>query len=388
MKVAVIGAGIVGSACAYAAAGLGAEVIMVDAGLPGRATAAGAGIICPWTAGIADPAWHALAAEAARHYPALIAELADELGRPAAAAPASVSTAPGGCDVSYRRVGALYLAGGDQLGGDILGQARDRMLARRTAAPEIGDVEILTAGQARELFPPLAPGREALYIGGAARVDGAKLTAALAEAAVRRGVQIMTGKARLAGRSGQVSGVTVDGQLIEADAVVAAAGAWTAAFAEPAGVTIRVRPERGQIAHISVGAADTSRWPVVLPSGSGHYLLGFDDSRVVVGATREPAAGLDARLTAGGVHEVLSEALAVAPGLRDGTLIETRVGLRPAGPDARPLLGPVAGVRGLVIATGLGASGLTLGPLAGAIAARAALGLDNAVDLAPFDPVR
>src|SRR5258708_30748325 len=34
---------------------------------------------------------------------------------------------------------------------------------------------------------------------------------------------------------------------------------------------------------------------------------------------------------------------------------------RPAGPDIRPLLGPVQGVAGLVVATGLGASGLTLG---------------------------
>jgi D-amino-acid dehydrogenase len=40
------------------------------------------------------------------------------------------------------------------------------------------------------------------------------------------------------------------------------------------------------------------------------------------------------------------------------------------------------------VATGLGANGLTMGPYAGAIAARLALGLPAGVDLAPFDPLR
>ena len=57
-------------------------------------------------------------------------------------------------------------------------------------------------------------------------------------------------------------------------------------------------------------------------------------------------------------------------------------------PDARPLLGPVPGVDGLVVATGLGPTGLTMGPYAGAIAARVALGEPPGVDLAPFNPLR
>jgi D-amino-acid dehydrogenase len=53
------------------------------------------------------------------------------------------------------------------------------------------------------------------------------------------------------------------------------------------------------------------------------------------------------------------------------------------GPGIRPLLGRVPGLDGLVIATGLGASGLTMGPLA----AQAALSLPPAIDLKPFDPL-
>jgi D-amino-acid dehydrogenase len=78
----------------------------------------------------------------------------------------------------------------------------------------------------------------------------------------------------------------------------------------------------------------------------------------------------------------------VAPGLAAAGYLETRVGFRPMSPDARPLLGPVPGVEGLVVATGLGPTGLTMGPYAGEIAARAALGEPPGADLAPLRPLR
>src|SRR6202050_4195840 len=95
LRLIVVGSGIVGASCAYAASSLGAEVVLVDAAKPGRATAAGAGIICPWSAQVTDPAWCALAYAAAREYPALIAGLADL----------------GDTDVGYRQGGALAPAG-------------------------------------------------------------------------------------------------------------------------------------------------------------------------------------------------------------------------------------------------------------------------------------
>jgi D-amino-acid dehydrogenase len=368
MRVIVVGSGIVGSACACAASRHGAEVTLVDAGLPGQATAAGAGIVCPWTSRLDDPAHYAFGCAAAREYPALVASLA----------------AAGETDVSYRQVGALVITDG----AEQQEQARQRIEARRAAAPEMGDVQSLTGAEAQRLFPPLRPDAAAVYVAGAARVDGRRLAAALTRVARRQGTVIRAGRATLACRSGRVAGVAVDGELIEADAVVAATGAWTAAFLAPAGVPVHVTPQRGQITHIGLGSADTSRWPVVLPAASGHYLLAFDDSRVVAGATRETGAGFDYRVTPGGLAEVLAEALAVAPGLASGTYLETRVGFRPAGPDIRPLLGRVPGLDGLVVATGLGATGLTMGPYAGDIAARLALGLAPDLDLAPFDPLR
>lgn len=369
MRLVIVGAGITGAACAYTAAGLGAQVVLADARMPGQATAAGAGIICPWSADEPDPVWYGYACAAARWYPDLIEELVQA----------------GFGDASYRRTGALMLQSGQDQASR---EAAALLAARSGGAPEIGDVQVLTPHQASEAFPPLREGTHAVLVSGAARVDGRMMAAALITGAVRRGAVLRHGPAELICAAGRVSGVRLADEMIRADAVIAAAGAWTASFVRPAGAAVSVSPQRGQIAHISVAPADTSRWPVVLPFQSGHYLLAFDDSRVVAGATRETGAGFDPRVTPAGVREVLDEALAVAPGLAAGTHLETRVGLRPASADGLPLLGPVPAAAGLVVATGLGASGLTLGPLTGKLAARIALGLDPEFELSAFDPVR
>jgi D-amino-acid dehydrogenase len=369
MRLIVVGSGVVGASCAYTASREGAEVLLADAAIPGQATAAGAGIVCPWASALADdPVWYALACASVRYLPGLVAEL----------------TGRGEADVGYRQVGALILADSPQKQR----QVERRIQARRAEAPEIGEVAAITGAQARELFPPLREDCAAVSVSGACRVDGRLLAGALARAAVAQGTVITASRAELVCRRGRAVGVMLKGELVEADAVVAATGAWTGHFLEPAGIAVATAPQRGQIVHLSVAPADTSRWPVVLPASSRHYLLAFDGSRVVVGATRETGSGFDYRVTAAGLSQVLNEALTVAPGLAGASYVETRVGFRPIGPDARPLLGPVPGVEGLVVATGLGANGLTMGPYAGAIAARVALAQPPGIDLAAVDPLR
>lgn len=365
MRLIVVGAGITGSACGYAASVLGADVVLVDCGQPGQATAAGAGIICPWSSTADDPDRFAFGCAAARAYPALIAALA----------------ADGETAVGYRQAGAMVLASAGRQQ-----EVHGELLARQGEWPEMGEISLLGPAQAQALFPPLRPDMPAVHISGGARVDGRLIAAALRRAAGRHGARVIAGEARLRCARDAVEGVTVAGEFIAADAVVAATGAWTDTFTEPAGRASGVTAQRGQIVHIGLGLTDTSRWPVILPDGSAHYLLAFDDARVVAGATRETGSGFDYRVTPGGLAEVLGEALSVAPGLASGTYLETRIGFRPIGPGGRPLLGPVPGITGLHVATGLGATGLTMGPYAGELVARAALGLDVPAGLRPFTP--
>lgn len=143
--------------------------------------------------------------------------------------------------------------------------------------------------------------------------------------------------------------------------------------------------------HLQLPDDGTADWPTVMTLAEEHghhYLLAFPGGRVVVGATREPDAGFDHRVTAAGQRQVLDAALTLAPGLAAATVLETRVGFRPVTPDGFPLLGAVPGWDGLVLATGLGANGLTYGPLMGVLAAGLALGEPAPFDLTPFAPTR
>ena len=93
MRVVVVGAGILGSSTAYHLAREGAEVTLVDRADEGRATAAGAGIVCPWGSLYDDPPSYALLAGGARYYAKLVAALAED----------------GEQDLGYARVGGLYV---------------------------------------------------------------------------------------------------------------------------------------------------------------------------------------------------------------------------------------------------------------------------------------
>ncbi len=97
-------------------------------------------------------------------------------------------------------------------------------------------------------------------------------------------------------------------------------------------------PLRGQIAHLGVAEHDTGAWPIV-QQVYGHYMVPWADHRVAVGATVEDV-GFAHDVTAGGVNEIMREALRVMPGLANATLGEVRVGLRPTSVDDSPLLGP------------------------------------------------
>jgi D-amino-acid dehydrogenase len=367
MRIAVIGAGVLGASAAFHLAWAGAEVVLVDQALLGRATAAGAGIICPWASERLDADWYRIATAGARYYPKLVALLAET----------------GEAEIGFRVSGAL------QVSADTaeLDRVERLVRTRQAAAPDAGAISRLSTLEARRRFPPLHPDLGAVHIAGGARVDGTLLAAALSNAARRRGAIVLAGPAGLLMRAGRLAGIRVGHEAVEADCVVVAAGAWAPALLAPVGVDLAVSPQRGQICHLRLDGVRTGEWPVVLPPGS-HYLLAFDDSRIVIGATRETGAGFDHRVTAAGQAEVLNEALKIAPGLASATLIETRIGFRPVGPGIRPMLGAVGGFAGrLIVGNALGATGLTIGPYAGRLLAQLATGEATEMALAPYDPI-
>lgn len=370
-EIVVIGGGVVGSAAAYHLARNGHSVTLIDRADEGQATAAGAGIISPGTGAMGAGPILPLAIEAVRYYPELLAALAED----------------GEYNTGFAICGGLFVATDDAQAEILPNHLRTILDRRALGLANIGDVSMIAPDEARSLFPALGEIAGAIYLPDVGRVDGRLLRDALQRAATRRGVNIRRESAEVATVGERVVGVRTASGDLAADAVIIAGGAWTPALGSALGVRLPIYPQRGQIMHLDLPGTVTTAWPVVLGFHS-HYLLAFPEHRVVAGATREHDSGFDYRMTAGGVHEALGEALRVAPGLAAATLHEVRIGLRPSSTDGLPILGRLPGYDNAYVATGHGPSGLQLGPYSGTAVADLVVGRPVAIDLGQYDASR
>ena len=365
----VIGGGVVGMATAYHLVRAGVATLLIDRADEGRATDAGAGILSPETNSRDPEAWFNFAVEAVDYYPRLVQQLQAEQDG----------------DTGYARCGKLVVAvTDDEI--DAFERAKHliftRQLRRELPTPE--DLHEVSPREAQAMFPALGSVYGAIYSRVAARVDGRLLNSALQRAAEGYGLVIKRGSVeRLIIEQQAVTGVVVADEILPAKTFAIAGGAWSRVFGAQLGVEIRVAPQRGQIIHLGLHGTDTAQWPMI-SAFRGHYMVAWPDNRVVVGATRETGSGFQPNATAAGVHEVLSEALRVAPGLSTAEIRDIRVGLRPLTTDTMPVLGGVPHVRNLFLVTGHGPTGLTLGPYSGKVVADMMQDKDPGTDISAF----
>lgn len=358
----IIGSGILGASAAYHAAKAGASVVLVDRGDKGQATGAAAGIVCPWISQRRNKAWYGLAKNGAKYYPELIRELED-LGE---------------TETGYKQVGIVSIHEDSKLD-----KMEQKAFERRLDAPEMGDIKRLSADETRALFPFATEEYGALWVSGAARVDGQAIRDALISAAVKLGAKRLTGDAKLLIESSHVIGVEIDGEHLLADRVVSTGGAWAAELFKPLGLDLDIVPQKAQILHLQTEEEVTGKWPVAMVP-YGQYIVPFDNGRIVAGATHENGVGFDDKLTAAGVHHILDKTLEAAPGLGQAEIAGAATGFRPATTSALPFIGQVPGHPNFFAANGLGASGLTAGPYLGGQLAKLVLGEPVEIDLSLY----
>jgi glycine oxidase len=181
----------------------------------------------------------------------------------------------------------------------------------------------------------------------------------------------------------RVVGVEVEGEVHACRHVVVAAGSWSSLVEGAALPPRSVRPMRGQIAQLE------TRDPPVRGTlvGPGGYLAGRPDGRLLAGSTME-LVGYDKRVTAGGLRHVLDVALRFVPSLAEAPVTDTWANFRPTTADQLPVLGPVAELDGLLLATGHHRNGILLSPSTADVIAELVVGGRSSVDLAPFAPAR
>jgi D-hydroxyproline dehydrogenase subunit beta len=354
--VVVIGAGIVGAACAYFLSEAGVRVILVDRDFPASGTSRACdGLILLWDK--ASPIELALGKASAR----LWTELVDVRG----------------LDCEYSRRGTILVAeNADALAA---GKAKANDLQAAGVRAEVLDQPSLLAMEP-ELATDLAGG---VFFPDDAQVDARRATVALVTAAKRRGLTLccdapVTAIQRDAG--GQVSAVRAGDTEISCRAVVCAAGVWSNEVAELVGVELPVRPRKG---HILV----TARVPGIIshPLLEGGYVSAVQSTAtdvpqvalvaeqtssgtLLLGSSRE-FVGFDRAVSTTVIEAIAARAVRFLPGLRHSSVIRSYAGLRPWSPDHLPLIGPIDGIPGFYVATGHEGAGIGLAPITGQLIA-------------------
>jgi sarcosine oxidase, subunit beta len=227
--------------------------------------------------------------------------------------------------------------------------------------------------------------------------DGAVLAGDMLAAARARGVRYRPGTAvRGLLRDGdRVTGIRAgsDGGPEHAGTVVLAAGVWSPALAGTVGVSLPIETELHQVAVLAhprwAGAPfaciDSVTQTYFRPEAAGAMTLvgsfagprGADPDLVP-----DTAAALD-------LAEQVQAASYRVPALADAGIARGVTGVYDMTPDARPLLGPLPGLDGLIVAAGFSGMGFKIAPAVGeSLAGLIAGPPPGSVDLTPFRPSR
>jgi len=275
----------------------------------------------------------------------------------------------------YRRSGGLRLA----LDGATWRAVAPWVAEQRAAGVP---VEVVDEREARALAPGIAPG----CLGGVhapndGQAEAVPATEAFAAAARRLGARVEEGVGvrALAVEGGRVVGVERgDGAREACDVVIVAAGAWSATLLGGIGVTLPIETRPLQMLLTAPGAPALR--PVLGAFDRRLSLKQLDDGAYLIGG------GWPARVTdhAGNRYEMLDESVrasletasAVFPAVGECALARSWAGLEAFTPDDLPILGPVPGISGLLVATGFSGHGFALSPMIGDILARLATGQD------------
>lgn len=202
----------------------------------------------------------------------------------------------------------------------------------------------------------------ALYSKNEAYVDNRKLAWHLKKILIDQGVEILEHKrvTHLHFQNDIIQKITVgDKEAFEltADRFILTTGLEELDDLKPIH-RLPLRPVKGQIVTIQAEPGSI-RCPIRIYHRYPIYLVPRNDGRIVIGATAEELT--DETVTAGGVMDLIYAAWQALPLVFDHPLIETNVGMRPAAPDHKPILGKTK-LKNLYLFTGLYRHGILISP--------------------------
>ncbi|STD37706.1 amino acid oxidase flavoprotein [Corynebacterium striatum] len=362
-SVAIVGAGVIGLATAVEMAQSGINVDVFDPAPASGATHHAGGMLAPAAEVVyqQDPLFPLMQASG-KWYPELIAAVAKHSD----------------LDTGYRDEGTLVVAA-DRADSQHLSELMDYQNAHGM------QVERITVRQARSLEPGLSPRLAgAVSIPGDTQVFPRQWALALYDAAENLGVRFHRTKVTHIDDGVDGGMVHTEEGTFAADQVVLAAGLGANGLS---GWSQPLRPVYGDILRLRV---PEQRRPLLNRVVRGFvedrpiYLIPRGDGTIAVGATSREDS-LHAPL-AGGVYDLLRDAVRVLPGIEDCEFLEATTGARPGTPDDLPYLGRVSDR--LIVSTGYFRHGILLAAFGARCTRELVLGEDPSIDLSACDPLR
>lgn len=364
-EVAVIGAGAHGASAAFNLASRGVKVTVVERGAAASGPTGRSSAICR--------------AYYTNHYLARIARQSLDMFR-------SFSELTAGRECDFHAAGALYLHPESDTAG--LADAARYMNSIGTS------VKVVSPEQLRGDFPLV----EADGIGIAAweehagYADPVATTAGLLARAVDLGAtaRLHLNAVGLSERSGGGAVLSLaDGDELECERLLIAAGPWTRPLAGRLGVELPLTVERHYVA--------TIRWPraagmqfVHADIAGGYYCKPEGLDMYCLGPlTEEPEADADgevAGIQAEESHRMAALATRRVPSLRDAVSTGGWASLYDVSPDWMPVIGEIA--PGVFVDAGTSGHGFKLAPALGGDVAALVLGLEVDRDIKQFSPER
>ena len=350
--VVVVGAGVIGGAIAYYLGREGVKVRLLEqdsigSGASAHATGFNGVLGTEFSPG--DSFQMALVSQ--RMFPELVASLEQETG----------------IDLLFQQPPELRLT---------LEESEERLVKELMAwQQEFVPLEWIDGDEVHKLEPRLTPNaRGAVYEEKSSQLDSYRLTLAFAQGAEVHGTQVQLRKVTgLETQGGRVTGVQTTGGNISCETVVLATGAWSTDCARWLDFPVPVRPLKGERLLLRY---DGPPLPALITSPARGHMISRLDGLLSVGSTggrdydqQEMFLGVefDRRPTEAARLELLQRAIDVFPGLEDAQLVYQLAGSRPLSVDRMPLIGPVPGWEGVMLATGHGTKGIHLAPITGKV---------------------
>jgi len=250
----------------------------------------------------------------------------------------------------------------------------------------VHDVRLLTPAEARDLVPQLEV--DDLFGATFCPRDGFgdpyEVCQGYAAAAKRLGVQIRTGT-EVVGidvKGGRVRAVrTRQGDVIETEWVVNAAGPYAGLVGQMAGVNLPIQPYRRQVFITEAFNGLGLHIPMTIDFGPSFYFR-REGAGILFGMTRkDEPPGFNLNVDPEWLERIIEHALHRVPSLADARVMRGWGGLYDTTPDSNPILGAVPEVEGFLVAAGFSGHGFMHSPITGQLIAEIILQGQPSVDI-------